>query len=138
MLRRRPFVDGNRIALVGCGTGATAALLAADADAQIAAVVADRPVRDVEELVKVRLVPQNTHLSWIAPLCKWTFELSYGVDAEEVGLTNFRRLFESKRVLMTDPARPFADASDPRTIEQVKAFLGGALRSRGQPVAGAK
>jgi pimeloyl-ACP methyl ester carboxylesterase len=141
MLRRRPFVDGNHIALVGCGSGATAALLAADADAQIAGVVADRPIRDVDELVKVRLLPQNVKVGWIGPLCKWTFELAYGVDAEEVSLTNFRKLFESRRVLMLDPGRAYADVSDPRTIEQIKVFLSAALRmpaSSGQPVAGVK
>jgi pimeloyl-ACP methyl ester carboxylesterase len=130
LLRRRPFVDAKRIALVGCGTGATAALLAADADAQIAAVVADRPIHDEQELVKSRLLPKHVALRWLAPLCKWTFELSYGVNAEDLALSNFKKLFNSRPVLLIDDTTGYADPSDPKTIEQVKVFLGASLAKK--------
>lgn len=131
MLRRRVFVDAKRIALVGCGTGATAALLAADADPQIAAVVADHPVRGPQDLVETRMVPRHRMLRWMSPLCKWTFELAYGVDVEEVAVTNFKKLFQTRPVLMIDPASGIADPADPRTAEQVISFLSWAAPGSG-------
>lgn len=127
MLRRRPFVDPNKIVLIGYGTGATASLLAARADEQIAAVVADRPMRDGHDLVKSRLVPQVAWVNWMAPLCKWTFELSYGVDVDELQMSNFRKLFDTRPVLLIDAPGQYADPSDPRTADQMKSFLGAAL-----------
>ena len=122
MLRRRPFVDPKRIAVVGCGTGATAALLAARADGRIAAVVADRPMCDAKELLDTRLTPSSA-VAWLTPLCKWTFEISYGVDMDDVALSNFKKLFDSRPVLMIDTAGAYADPSDPWTIGQIRSFL---------------
>jgi pimeloyl-ACP methyl ester carboxylesterase len=123
MLRRRPFVDPDRIALVGCGTGATAGLLAARGDAQIAAVVADRPVHSTEELVLSRLVPKRIGMRWIAPLCKWTFEIAYKVDVEDASLDNFSKLFQKRHVLLLDPKDPYADPVDAKTVDQIKTYL---------------
>jgi acetyl esterase/lipase len=127
LLRKKPFVDPDRIAVVGCGTGATAALLAAEADPRIAAVVADKPIQDVAEVVNERLVPSTSWLKWIAPLCKWTFEISYGLDTEDVQLTNFKKLFTSRPVLMVESTSRYPDPSDPHTIDQVMTFLNAVL-----------
>lgn len=123
MLRRRPFVDPNRIAIVGFGTGATAALLAAKADPQIVAVVADNPLQDSHQIVRTRIVPQTPLVSWVAPLCKWTFEMSYGVDIDELSMSNFKKLFDSRPVLMVNTDKAYSDPAEERTIEQVRSFL---------------
>jgi pimeloyl-ACP methyl ester carboxylesterase len=127
VLRRQPFVDTARIAIVGWGTGATAALLAARTDPQIHAVVAERPVRDAQELVQFRIMPEVPYLSWLAPLCKWTFEMSYGVDAEETEMANFKKLFASRPVLLVDSGGMHADPSDRMSIEQIRSFLTASL-----------
>jgi pimeloyl-ACP methyl ester carboxylesterase len=142
VLRKRQFVDSSRIAVAGCGTGASAALLAAQTDGQIAAVVADAPIKDAHDLVRNRIMPDNIWLSWLSPLCKWTFEISYGVDAEDLELTNFVRVFDTRPVLLVDATGSHADPSDARIIEQVKSFLVASLPEKGAakpaPVADAK
>jgi pimeloyl-ACP methyl ester carboxylesterase len=125
MLARRSYVDPNRIAVIGYGTGATAALLAADSDATIAAVVAENPVSDSEELVDKLLMPRQAGIGWLTPLCKWTFELAYEVNADDVKLHNFKKLFNSRRVLMFSNVDPFSE----RTIAQSKSFLDSAMKA---------
>jgi hypothetical protein len=137
MLRRRPFVDADHIAIVGCGTGATAALLAAKADPQIAAVVADRPIQSAEELLRTRLVPNRLGMRWIAPLCKWTFEIAYKVDVDDASMDNFTRLFQTCHVLLLNPKDAYADPTDRKTVEQVKAYLVSVIGPK-DPVATAK
>jgi acetyl esterase/lipase len=138
ILRRRPFIDPKRVALMGCGTGATAALLAASADREIAAVVADKPLYDTHDLVHNRMAPQQPWLSWIAPLCKWTFEIAYRVKTEDIELTRFRKLFDSRPVLMIDNRNAHADPSDPKTIAQAQSFLSTVMRAKEPALAGAK
>lgn len=123
MLRRRPFVDPLRVAAVGFGTGATAALIAASADQQISAVVAEQPVLSMRDLMATRIMPQQALLSWLSPLCKWTFEISYGVDAEDMELRNFRGLLSSRPVLMVNSGPVHLDSSDEKMIEQIRKFL---------------
>ena len=62
MLRRRPFVDGNHIGLIGIGTGATACLLAADRDASLHALVLDHPLHNFDEAVAHHLAPEQSYL----------------------------------------------------------------------------
>jgi pimeloyl-ACP methyl ester carboxylesterase len=136
MLRRRPFVDADKIALVGCGTGATAALLTAQQDPQIAAVVANRPIQSTEELVKGRLVPNRIGMRWIAPLCKWTFEIAYKVDVEEAALENFSKMFKNRHTLLLDRG-PYADPADAMTVDQVLTYLQSVMGPK-EHLAGAK
>jgi pimeloyl-ACP methyl ester carboxylesterase len=124
LLARRPFVDPTRIAVFGVGTGATASLLAADGNSQIAAVIADRPLCDAQDLVEKHLMPKSPGVGWMAPLCKWTFEVAYGVNADDIEMRHFKSLFDSKTVLMLDETDPFGD----KTISQSKTFLASAMK----------
>jgi pimeloyl-ACP methyl ester carboxylesterase len=137
LLRRRQFVDPNRVAVVGCGTGGNAALLAACSDPQISAIVVDRPVRDSFELVQNRLMPQSALLRWLSPLCKWTFEISYGVDAEEIATAAARKQVAARSLLLMEAPDGSADISDTRLIERVTKFLAASLGGT-DAVAGAK
>ena len=82
MLRRRSFVDPQKIAILGIGTGATAALLAAKDDPQLAALVLDHPLHDAPAAIAQRLIPDQPLLQWMQPLCKWGFELYYRADID--------------------------------------------------------
>lgn len=82
LLRRRPFVDATRIAVVGVGTGAIAATLAAERDANLSAVISLRPPDGADALLHRYVVPKK--LAWLGPLCEWSFEIAYGVDANEL------------------------------------------------------
>jgi alpha-beta hydrolase superfamily lysophospholipase len=137
MLRKRVFVDPKRIAIVGFGTGATASLLAAQNDPTVAAVVAERPIRNVAELIIERMMPKQRQLCWLAPLCKWTFEIAYSIDAEEVDLANFKKLLDTRKVLMVDNVSPHPDPADPKTVEQIKTFLTAVFPAKTESVAGA-
>ena len=109
MLRRRPFVDPERVAVVGVGTGATAALRAAASDANVRAMVLIDPAQDANELLAQGIGPQRFGLRWMQPICKWTFELSYGVDAEELNPKEYKETFHRPHLIL-DRDQPFADA----------------------------
>jgi pimeloyl-ACP methyl ester carboxylesterase len=123
MLRRRSYVDEKRIAVVGVGTGATAALLAAETDPTIAAIVLDEPVEHAEDMIAERVGPKQSWLSWMNPLCKWTFELAYKVDAEDMNLDRYMKLMESRPVLMMDNRFSQTNRFRPAAIEQIEAYL---------------
>jgi len=97
-LRARAMVDPSRIAILGVGGGANAALLAAQRDPSLRTIIIDQP-HESYDAIRGRLSPDVTGLGWMSPLCKWSFELSYQVDAEELDLANFDKVFETRRVL---------------------------------------
>jgi hypothetical protein len=127
MLRRRPFINGDRIGVVGIGTGASAAILAAREDPTIAALVLDHPSRDAAEIVSDRLVPHHPMLQWMAPLCKWTFEMTYQVDIDELDLSRLTGVLKSRPVLMLDA--PEHEISSGRAVFAVRDFLRANLRT---------
>ena len=105
-LRRRPFVDPTRVAVVGTGAGANAALLQADVDKTLAALVLERPIRSARQALTDQIGPHIPSLNWMRPLCKWAFEMSYQVDAEELDLDSKRidRIAASRPVLTLEDA----------------------------------
>lgn len=86
VLRRTPFVDGRKVALVGVGTGANAAVLTAQKDGAIAALVLDKPCQDFNEVLREHLAPRQHWMRWMNPLCEWTFDVAYSVNASELNL----------------------------------------------------
>jgi pimeloyl-ACP methyl ester carboxylesterase len=102
MLRRRSFVDPDAVGVIGVGTGATAALLAAEQDPRITALVIDHPVRQFDDILNERIGPKQSWLAWVRPMCKWTFEIAYKVDAEDVNLSRFADLMNSRPVFLMD------------------------------------
>ena len=123
VLSRRPGVDPARIAVVGIGTGANAAMLAAEGDTKIAALVLDRPTRDVGQLIMERLVPPKPWLAWLSPLCKWGFEMAYSVDVEDLALDRHHALLASKPVLVFDETTGASPTSQSAGIGRIVAFL---------------
>ena len=135
LLRRRNFVDPDSIGVLGIGTGATAALLAAEHDPQIATLVLDHPVRQFQDVLNARLGPKQPWLGWVRPFCKWAFEIGYKVDAEDMNLNRFAGLMQSKPVLMLDEeGEPTATVS-PARVKQVTQFLRKHLVARNKPMA---
>ncbi|MCS7033167.1 MAG: hypothetical protein NZ561_04125, partial [Phycisphaerae bacterium] len=116
LLRRRPFVDGTKIAVVGVGSGANAALIAASRDPNIAAVVAVSPHASIEEVLASTLGPKQPWLSFLRPLCRWTFELAYQVESSELEVSRYARLSQTRPVLITEP-RPITELGFKHTGE---------------------
>ncbi|HWE97245.1 MAG TPA: prolyl oligopeptidase family serine peptidase [Tepidisphaeraceae bacterium] len=123
MLRRRPSVDPDRIAVLGLGTGATAALLAAEHDPQIAAMVIADPIRSANEAVAQRIGPHQAWMAWLRPACKWAFELSYHVSADDVNLERFAGLTQLRPTLMLPPGSDRATYFDASRVGAIREFL---------------
>ena len=122
-LRRRRFIDPDAIAVVGVGTGASAALLAAREDPRLKVMVLDHPVRDFDVVVNERLGPQQDWLHWVKPMCKWAFEIAYKVDAEEINFNRFADLLVTRKVLVMDDATETVSCTKPQRTREVVDFL---------------
>jgi hypothetical protein len=112
LLRRRPFVDPDRIAVLGIGTGATAALRAASRDSSIGLMVLMGPPQTAAEVLARRVGPQRAGLRWMQPFCKWAFELGYSVDAEDISLDGYTKVLEERAVLLLDNEADLAKACE--------------------------
>lgn len=123
MLRRRPGIDTRRIAVLGVGTGATAALLAAERDGGFAALVLDHPIVGVEQILEDHLGPRQPWLKSLRPLCKWAFELAYRVDIDDVELTRHDKSMALRPMLMFSSPTTTADSMNARGQAQIRAFL---------------
>ncbi len=124
VLRRHPGVDGNRIAILGLGTGANAALMAAEHDSKVAALILDHAVVRVDELISDRLSPPQSWLQWMRPICKWTFELAYRVDAEDLDIKRRSAALTSCPILMFDSAAVPTQSFRPSGVREIRDFLG--------------
>jgi hypothetical protein len=122
VLRRRNYVDPTKVAVMGIGSGATAALLASRDDPSIDALVLEDPIKSCDDVLGRRLDLQHRWLSWLQPLCKWTFEIGYGVDAEDLDLERLKAPLAASGVLMLDTTSETGELRE-RTIAQVRAFL---------------
>lgn len=134
LLRRRPNVAANRIALVGVGTGATASLLAAQHDPEIAALVLDNPVKHVDDVL-TRIAPTQWWLRWMRPTCKWTFELAYGVDADAVSFGRLESVMDNRPCLMLDNGNVGTAGMKRQMMGQVVDFLKTCIGSKETAVA---
>lgn len=120
-LRKRPMVDGERIAVVGVGIGASAALLAAESDGRLMVAAMDPP-RGFEEVAARHIGPQKASLRWMRPLCRWGFEAAFHVDGNRIDLDRHRNLTASSKAMtkwaVTDDGHLREDA-----VQSVCAFV---------------
>jgi len=122
-LRRLPYIDGSKIAIIGIGTGGSAAMITARDDASIAALVLDHPVTGANEIIDQYIGPHQPALKWMQPLCKWGFEMAYCVDADDLEMHRFDGVINSRPVLMlADPAGA-GSVTMPTIITGVRDFL---------------
>jgi len=119
MLRRRLFVDPARVAVIGIGTGANAALIAGRNDPTIAALVLSAPVSGFDQALANR-IGEHGWSKQLKPLLRWTFQVMYGVDASELDPTNFTTVMQTRHVFTTDGRR---GVTEPAQIKGVQHFL---------------
>lgn len=122
MLRRRAYVDPMKISLFGLGTGANAALLAAETDPAIAALVLDRPIDGFEPAFGERVGEPYQYLTRLAPLFEWTFEMMYHVDADQLAVDARDNLLTSRPVLLFNGQRG-PGLMQPQNLQGVQEFL---------------
>jgi alpha-beta hydrolase superfamily lysophospholipase len=95
-LRQRPSVDADRIAIVGVGTGANAAILAASQErSSVKALVLMNPYESTDQVIAERIGPDRHGLAWMQPASKWVFEMAYHVDADDLHLGRYQDLLDS-------------------------------------------
>jgi pimeloyl-ACP methyl ester carboxylesterase len=136
MLRRRTFVDPSRISVLGYGTGASAALLTAKRDSAIRALVLGDPLfNGLDAVLDGRLGPPQEYLSFLRPLCKWTFEIAYRVDADDLEWSEFREVLEKRSVLMIGEDGKSTDFTKQKHVDEICAFLARTLVPEKAPVA---
>ncbi|MGB7157447.1 MAG: CocE/NonD family hydrolase [Tepidisphaeraceae bacterium] len=99
MLRRRSYVDPAKVSVMGIGTGANAAVIAAEQDANIAALVLDRPIEGFEQAMANRLGDEHRWLYTLMPLFKWTFEAMYHVDADDLNVSSYAAVTSARPTL---------------------------------------
>jgi hypothetical protein len=128
LLRKTPFVDGKHVGVLGVGTGATAAMLAVARDPELAALVLDCPTRSFESVLHEHVTPSHPYLQWLAPLCQWTFEIAYKVNATDVDLDHNVSRLNSGSVLLFDGKS--VSCFRAARIQQVVAFLDANLKPK--------
>jgi pimeloyl-ACP methyl ester carboxylesterase len=122
MLRRRPFVDPDRIGVLGMGTGANAALLAAQRDGRLGAVALADPVPTPDDAIARYVGPDQYGLRWMQVLNKWTFQMAYHVDLDEMRLSRVDVLSPSRPVLRLDGRTTVDGRLMPGAVEEVRSF----------------
>ncbi len=139
LLRDRPFVDPDRIAIIGLGTGANASLIAAGRDSRIAALALVDPTPDGRSAVAQRIGPNHWATRWMQPLCTWAFEIGYRVDVTEIDTSRYPRLASAPTTLTLHGGLDADGAPSAVSIEHIRAFFKASLRSdpvrRPQPIA---
>ncbi len=122
-LRRRGFVDPKRIGIVGVGTGANAALVAANDDPTLETLVLDHPNASGTDVLAAQIGPVSQPLRWMRPLCKWAFEMTYQVDAEDLDLPRYADLMQHRDVLLLDGTKPADHFDSADGIKRISSFL---------------
>lgn len=122
LLRKRPFVDPARVAVLGIGSGANAALLAADRDPSIAAVLLADPLVSADDAMARWVGPNRWGTRWARTLNKYTFEMVNRVDADEINLARFPGLLSTRAALTLDRATGDDGKITAAAVERVRAF----------------
>jgi pimeloyl-ACP methyl ester carboxylesterase len=128
-LRKRSTINGNRIAIVGVGSGANAAVIAAAQDPGVRAMVLINPWQTPEQAIAAQVGPKTAGLQWMQQLSKWAFEVTYHVDAEDLNLARFREALSGRAILSLDCE--LGESIDEETITSIRDFCGQHLPTDG-------
>jgi predicted alpha/beta-fold hydrolase len=118
MLRRRAFIDPSKIAVLGTGTGANAALMAAKKDKSLAALVLSNPVDGFDSAFARRVGENHAWLPPLRTMFRWTFQVMYSVDAEDLNLSNYKDLMAARPILLMPSHREILEPTAIRDVEQ--------------------
>jgi pimeloyl-ACP methyl ester carboxylesterase len=123
VLRRHPSVDPGRIAVLGVGTGANAALLASEHDQGIAVLALADPVGDSREAVSRYIGPNRWPLGWMQPLSRWGWELGYRIGPDEIDLRRFQATLVADKTFCADNVIQADTSLSPAFVRQATEFL---------------
>jgi alpha-beta hydrolase superfamily lysophospholipase len=123
VLRGHPSVDPSRIAVLGVGTGANAALLASDRDPRIAALALANPVGNCREAVSRYIGPSRWPLGWMQPLCRWAWEIGYRIGPDEIDLSRYQGTLVANKTFCADNVTQADGSLSPKFVRQVTEFF---------------
>jgi pimeloyl-ACP methyl ester carboxylesterase len=123
LLRRRSYVDPAKVSVMGLGTGANAAILAAQQDPNIAGLIVDRPVDGFDTAMMGRLGQDQQWLGVLMPLFKWTFEAMYHVDADELQVVSTFTSVASSRPTLRFASTGTCEPYQPENADGIAHFL---------------
>lgn len=132
LLRGRSFVDPTRIAVVGIGSGANAALIAASKDPAIKALILANPLKSPDDEIVKHISPDRRGLKWLEPLCKRIFEVMYTVDSKQINYRLLDPVIASRPTLVFDATDAFV-LQDAANLDQVRAFCRRHLKTQDAP-----
>jgi pimeloyl-ACP methyl ester carboxylesterase len=133
MLRHRPFVDADRIGVLGVGTGANAAMIAAARDPRIAALCLADPLSSPSDAIVRYIGPNRVGLRWLQVVNRWAFQIIYRVDMEDMNLNRAPGIAATRPVLRLN-GQTLADGKfNPGGTEVVRNFFRENLRNKGKP-----
>jgi hypothetical protein len=135
VLRHTPFVDANRIAVAGIGSGANATMIAAAKDPTIKALIVANPLKSCDEAIIARIAPHDPWLDWMEPICRHAFELMYGVNADDLNYDRCSSVLKSKPSLLFDTGDAYAFANRDN-IHQIREFCRAKLQTQDRPAIG--
>lgn len=135
LLRQMRFVDPNRVAVVGIGTGANAALMAASKDPSCKAVVIANPVKSCDDVIARRIAPHGRGLGWMQSVCRVTFELMYKVNADELDYDRYASVLSTRPSLVFDTGNPYV-LSERKHVAEVRMFCRKTLGTQDRPAIG--
>lgn len=98
-LRKLSTIDGQRLAVVGVGTGASAAVLAAAQDSGVKAIALINPIEETEQVIARYLGPTQPGLAWMQEASKWAFEVAYHLDADDLSLSSHRQALAGRATI---------------------------------------
>lgn len=136
-LRHRAFVDPDRIAVIACGVGATAARLAALDGAPVAAMILARPLSGPADALD-RIVPPRGPVAVLRPLCRWIFQIGHRLDLDDLDPRRFDNAAPAGAVLLTDGGPDPAAPPPSWRVRQGIAFLRHHLPGDAHPLADAR
>jgi pimeloyl-ACP methyl ester carboxylesterase len=119
-LRKRPTVDMNRVAVVGVGSGANAAVIAASQESAVRALVLVDPTETTRQAIAERIGPTNDGLRWMQHASKWAFEMAYHVDAEDLNVAPLLDGLRDRATLKLSRAK--AVTFDAATFSTIRSF----------------
>ena len=126
-LRKTAFVDSNRIAVMGVGSGANAALIAAAQNNGIKAIIVANPLSNPQEIGKW-VSPRSSFLAWTAPISLRVFEMMCSVDCQELDPGHQATTMKSRPSLVI--LNPDFLLGDTAAIKQIRLFCRSHLRTR--------
>ena len=124
LLRRRPYVDAAHIAVVGIGSGANAAIIAADRDPALTALVLDSPTQTGDQALLQHIVPASPLLRWwLLPVCKVAFTVGYGVDVDDLDVSQYGHVLAARPTLLMRWPQDARGDLPPQRVTQITQFL---------------